>query len=1678
MQYPNEIVRLRVDVTNNSSIEDVFSEGTPAIWRGNDVEFQIGIFKGEVPMDASVYTQIILEVLETTRLGNALMKHQAPAVDITGTFTLEQWEAGTHQHCIIRFNAAETDLDLGGVGKLEKSFWLVISALTSHTPARRVTLGGGEFKIQEDGTSSGTLGTPPPGSNQVTPGAVYAEADRGAAAGEYLVPVRDGGTVKIDLGATDNAFNNNGLGYSNTLSADGQYDCNAYRVVAASTEADVFDSGLGGETIFELDGRTLVQDDIFLLKNCDSKRLNGLYRITDGDGHFAAISLNGWLKGFTVKVENGGQAGTYWRIAASVPTDSEPDLSLSDVEFEASAEGYTHILLLGDVGELVQAVVQYPAYYTADESDARFAKTTDVMENTTRLDELEPRVDTLETLQAATYTLADGASDLAEAASTAALAASDAAAAAQATADAATVTADAALPNTEDDVMTAIEPLLVGTSSISITRGGDVNESRHVIAALGDGGYDNADAAAVESMVKGERPDDIILLGDNSYPTANTTALLDQNVGRKWRPYIYPFLGNPDDAPLGDGEVDATENHLWPVWGNHDWGNSVPNPNGLNASLAYHTLPGNERYYSVRFGDLEIFILDDDDNEPDGNEVGSVQYNWLVAAVAASTARFKGVAHHKPWSESGSRHAPNEKMNWDWVTIGIQFVMSGHEHNYERWVEGGVVRFTVGTGGADLNGFSGTQPANSFARIQQHGALFIRHNAYSVIFEFRNKAGVVLDTYELTGASTDGLHFNVKFADDQLPKAVQVNAEGAVGSASEAARRDHEHPAPGLASADEHGFMSSADYELLQRLGGNIAVGFDNTVRALLVTADAIYAGGDFEKYGTVTSPRFAKMTRGGLLNSNFAIGTGFDQNVHFLAEAGDGDVMVGIPSMKAKYQGSETSQLVWKINVTGSADETWTTPDPIDGCACDDDTLIAIACTLTRVVLLTPRTFRALTLTGSNVATKLGTLSFNDVKHLSGELVFVSSTAYILGVGQDFDGQVDPKALKLIDVTTGADFDATFEGNAGVGSEAAVGRLAVASSYNQGAYVIGGNWLPKEGTDWSWDSGNLQLFEGFLKVMRRGDAPDIDVDGAEEMFDSHLELTANEGAAIPFCIDTAGRIYFGGPVTKIQNVDVTPWRLYRLTKSGGFQKAYQAFNGRVLCAALLSDDRIVVGGEFTQYGNQKVGRIVIMDPEGNITGGSSGFELGEDEGIIVTRDEAPDVATDPKQSKNLWRKPGDPSTLHIWNEGTLAWQSICDVCSIGGGGPGSLPGVTFSPVGGTQIPEGGSLEISLAVPGHTLDINGGTCEIYYVTTIDPNSSIDPTNPNATGRTKYTGPIEVSEPVQIRAYAVKAGFSDGQVSQGSYGLSAGGDIASGQWLLNTQMLAATATKVGPAAIGWDMVNQDDFWRSIFNNVTFTLKDADQNDTTVKAKLLLPGGSMNNFAHTGLPGAGDVLMRTCLASLHANNDGFDGTFSVQFEKLPSGCYSAYVYGRQQENKAYGRFSVRKDGTTLAGPSNTDSNAWIRLPWQAGRQYVKLDFEVQNQLDQNTAEIVVHQVTWDKLLTSGVQQQWRSSQLCGVQILKLKKLPKPITNHPTGTQAGVNLTAQILGAVGNGVQINYSMTTDGSEPGDPVTAMVQPLEIPNDASGNPVRLKIQAVKTDWTSSDILTLEFYTV
>jgi glucose/arabinose dehydrogenase len=265
---------------------------------------------------------------------------------------------------------------------------------------------------------------------------------------------------------------------------------------------------------------------------------------------------------------------------------------------------------------------------------------------------------------------------------------------------------------------------------------GSVSQSGEVLrlAVIGDYGLAGDPEARVASLVKSWNPDYVLTLGDNNYPDG-AAATIDENIGQYYQEYIGNYLGS-----YGSG---AETNRFYPVLGNHDWDSASGQP-----YLDYFTLPGNERYYDVVLGPVQIFAIDSDSREPDGVGASSTQAAWLQQQLAASTSPWKLVYfHHPPYSSAV--HGSIDYMRWPFADWGATAVLSGHDHVYERLMVDGIPYFINGLGGGPRYDFTEILPESQLQYRQDYGAMLIEADSASIVFRFFNTSGVEIDRYSL-----------------------------------------------------------------------------------------------------------------------------------------------------------------------------------------------------------------------------------------------------------------------------------------------------------------------------------------------------------------------------------------------------------------------------------------------------------------------------------------------------------------------------------------------------------------------------------------------------------------------------------------------------------------------------------------------------------------------------------------------------------------------------------------------------------------------------------------------------------------------------------------------------------------------------------------------------------------
>ena len=214
-----------------------------------------------------------------------------------------------------------------------------------------------------------------------------------------------------------------------------------------------------------------------------------------------------------------------------------------------------------------------------------------------------------------------------------------------------------------------------------------------------------------------------------------TAALLDELPG---------FVFTAGDNAYGSGtaaEFRACYGPSWgrhrdrtfPVLGNHDFDTAT-----AAGYFDYFGERGGDAragWYSVDLGAWRLLVLASDCEDVGGCGPESDQGRWLARELERSTETCTLAIWHRPLFSTGE-HGPTRdvKAFWDQLAAaGVELVINGHEHSYERFEPldpngrpdpvGGIRQIVVGTGGTSLRGFPREDPNSAVRDSSTHGVL-------------------------------------------------------------------------------------------------------------------------------------------------------------------------------------------------------------------------------------------------------------------------------------------------------------------------------------------------------------------------------------------------------------------------------------------------------------------------------------------------------------------------------------------------------------------------------------------------------------------------------------------------------------------------------------------------------------------------------------------------------------------------------------------------------------------------------------------------------------------------------------------------------------------------------------------------------------------------------------------
>jgi predicted phosphodiesterase len=191
---------------------------------------------------------------------------------------------------------------------------------------------------------------------------------------------------------------------------------------------------------------------------------------------------------------------------------------------------------------------------------------------------------------------------------------------------------------------------------------------------LGDTGSGSAAQQAIARRIASEPFDFLVFLGDLAYEEGSAEQLQTR--------FFEVYKDYLQYAPA------------FPAMGNHDRRTRNGGP-----YLEAFVLPPPELYYSFDWGDVHIVVLDTTGNYRE-------QIEWLKEDLSANRKRFTiAVGHHPMYT--GSIRGPHLALRarfWSLLAFyGVNMLVMGHEHHYQRFARrNGIIHIVSGGGGGRL----------------------------------------------------------------------------------------------------------------------------------------------------------------------------------------------------------------------------------------------------------------------------------------------------------------------------------------------------------------------------------------------------------------------------------------------------------------------------------------------------------------------------------------------------------------------------------------------------------------------------------------------------------------------------------------------------------------------------------------------------------------------------------------------------------------------------------------------------------------------------------------------------------------------------------------------------------------------------------------------------------------
>lgn len=245
-------------------------------------------------------------------------------------------------------------------------------------------------------------------------------------------------------------------------------------------------------------------------------------------------------------------------------------------------------------------------------------------------------------------------------------------------------------------------------------------------AAIGDYGGGHSPQDEIARNIAMGNPEIILTTGDNVYYNG-----LEKEFQKKW------------DPPQWFGGL-RSNFVVRPSLGNHDVRRE---PDGVPYFKRFPELK-ESRFYSFDEKGVHFVAV----NTTESLEPGSPQWEWIDQDLAKSTKDWNVLYFHHPlYAGAPGHNGPNKEYLAPLIAKhGVDLLLSGHEHNYQRSKplnENGAIEIITGGGGQSLHPFRMKQPAHNAYRDVDFGHVEVEVQDDQLVGRYVVRDGSVRDTF-------------------------------------------------------------------------------------------------------------------------------------------------------------------------------------------------------------------------------------------------------------------------------------------------------------------------------------------------------------------------------------------------------------------------------------------------------------------------------------------------------------------------------------------------------------------------------------------------------------------------------------------------------------------------------------------------------------------------------------------------------------------------------------------------------------------------------------------------------------------------------------------------------------------------------------------------------------------